>query len=90
MKMTIHEKIKQEKLVNKSDISKNAKLATLATSKIKSRVRQNSETWNPRFELFSWLILFGDDGFQNMFVYQPILNTLELKEDKGTDSILSL
>ena len=28
---------------------------------------------------------FSDYIFQNMFVYQPTLNTLELKEDKGTD-----
>ena len=32
--------------------------------------------------------IFGVDGFQNMFVYQPILNTLELKEDKGTEYAL--
>ena len=30
---------------------------------------------------------FGDDGFQNMFVYQPTLNTLELKEDKDVDVV---
>ena len=30
---------------------------------------------------------FGDDGFQNMFVYQPTLNTLEFKEDKGVDVV---
>ena len=26
---------------------------------------------------------------QNAFVYQPTLNTLELKKDKGTDQVLS-
>ena len=31
---------------------------------------------------------FGDDGFQNMFVYQPTLDTLKLKNDKGTDYVL--
>ena len=30
---------------------------------------------------------FGCDGFQNMFVYQPTFNMLELKEDKGTEYI---
>ena len=30
----------------------------------------------------------GDDGSQNMFVYQPTLDTLESKKDKGTDYIL--
>ena len=28
---------------------------------------------------------FGDDSFKNMFVYQPTLSTLVLKEDKGSD-----
>ena len=32
--------------------------------------------------------VFCVDGFQNMFVYQPILNALELKEDKGTEYVL--
>ena len=31
----------------------------------------------------------SDDGSQNMFVYQPTLDTLELKKDKGTDYVLS-
>ena len=32
---------------------------------------------------------FVDDGFQNMFVYQPTLDTLELTKRKGTDYVLS-
>ena len=31
----------------------------------------------------------SNDGSQNTFVYQPTLDTLELKKDKGTDYILS-
>ena len=31
--------------------------------------------------------VFGDDGFQNRLVYQETLNTLELREDKGTDYV---
>ena len=31
----------------------------------------------------------GNSGFQNMFVYQPALNVLELKKDKGNDCALS-
>ena len=32
----------------------------------------------------------GDDGFQNMFIYQPLFDTttLELKKYKGTDYVL--
>ena len=32
---------------------------------------------------------FGDDGSQNRFVYQLILDTLELNKDKSTDYVLS-
>ena len=32
---------------------------------------------------------FCDDGFQNIFVYQPTADTLELKKDKGTDYVLT-
>ena len=31
----------------------------------------------------------SNDGSQNTFVYQPTLDTLEFKKDKGTDYILS-
>ena len=31
----------------------------------------------------------SNDGSQNTFVYQPTLDTLELKKDKGTDYVLS-
>ena len=31
---------------------------------------------------------FGGDVFQNMFVYQPIFNTLESKKDKGTGYVI--
>ena len=30
----------------------------------------------------------GGDVFQNMFVYQPIFNTLESKKDKGTGYVV--
>ena len=30
----------------------------------------------------------SNDGSQNTFVYQPTLDTLELKKDKGTDSVI--
>ena len=34
-------------------------------------------------------VFFGNDSFQNMFVHQPTFNTLELKEDKGTEYVIS-
>ena len=27
---------------------------------------------------------FVDDGYQNIFIYQPTVHTIELKKDKGT------
>ena len=32
---------------------------------------------------------FGDYGFQNMFVYQPSLRTLQLKKDNEIDYVIS-
>ena len=34
-------------------------------------------------------VFTSNDGSQNTFVYQPTLDTLELKKDKGTDYVLS-
>ena len=31
----------------------------------------------------------GDDGFQNLFVYQLTFSTLVLKENKGTNYIIT-
>ena len=33
-------------------------------------------------------IFFGDDGSQNMFVYQPTFVTLELKVSKNTEYVI--
>ena len=37
---------------------------------------------------FHGKFLFGDDGFQNVLIYQPTFNTLELKKGKGTDYVI--
>ena len=41
------------------------------------------------FDLRYFLVknVFGDDGFQNRFVYQETLNKLQLREDNGTDYV---
>ena len=41
------------------------------------------------FSYFLGKDFFGDDGFQNMFVYQPIFNILKLKEDKDAEYVIS-
>ena len=35
------------------------------------------------------IYLISNNGSQNTIVYQPTLDTLELKKDKGTDYVLS-
>ena len=34
-------------------------------------------------------IFFGDDGSQSIFVYQPRIDTLDLKKGKGINYVLS-
>ena len=46
-----------------------------------------------KLEAFDWSYfnrknILGVDGFQNMFVCQPIFNMLELKKEKGTDYVI--
>ena len=42
------------------------------------------------YNFFLGIIYFAStDGSQNTFVYQPTLDTSELKKDKGTDYVLS-
>ena len=36
-----------------------------------------------------WNLFCSNNGCQNTFVYQPPLDTLELKKDEGTDYVLS-
>ena len=38
--------------------------------------------------IFMTITCNGDDGFQNMFVYQPTFNTLELIKDKRVLTML--
>ena len=59
----------------------NTKLATLAT-KAELKAEQDEIM---KLEAFDWSyfhgkFLFGDDGFQNVLIYQPTFNTLELKK----------
>ena len=40
------------------------------------------------YVIFLAIFFFYDDGFRNIFVYQPILNPLELKGDKSADYVI--
>ena len=86
-----------KQLVEKSGISDfiwnfhlNKKLSTLAT-KEESKDEQDKILKLQTHHL-SYILgnnLSGNDGFQNMFVSQPKIDTLKLKKDKGTDYVLS-
>ena len=93
---TLNVKIKQKGLVDKSAISGfinnadlNKKVATLA-AKAELNTEEDKVIKLKTYDLIQFLgkIFFGDDGFQNMFVYQPTFNMLELKIDKGTDYVI--
>ena len=79
---------KTKKLVDKSDISdlvKNfdlrTKLATLATkAELKADQDKILKLQTHGLSYFLDKNCFGDDGFRNTFVYQPTLDTLELKK----------
>ena len=90
-------KIKQKELVNKSDISNlvtnsefDTELRTLPT-KAKLKEEQDKIVKQQTHDVSHFLgkNFFGDDGSQNMFVYRPTLDTLELKKDNGTNYVVS-
>ena len=56
------------------------KLAKVGTNK------KNQNIWS---ELFSWWNIFGNEGLQNIFIYQGTFDTLELKEEKSAKYVIS-
>ena len=72
---------------------KNLKQAVVATksddnavSECSTNKREDRKNTNVWFKLFYWQIFFVYDGFLHLFVYQPTFNTIDLKEDKGTEN----
>ena len=65
------------------------KLATLAT-KLKLKIEQNKIVKTEALDsgYFYGKNFFGDGSVQNMFVYQPTVNMLELKKEKVTDYVI--
>ena len=52
-----------------------------------SSIKLNSLTTKDNF-FFGRIYFINNDGSQNMLIYQPTVDTLELKKDKGTDYVL--
>ena len=102
MSEILNTKIKENGLLEKSDISNvikisdlNAKLTTLAT-KAKLKAEHDKLLILQGFDLIYFgkdrKNFFGKDGFQNVFFYQVTLvnvNTLVLKEAKGTEYFIA-
>ena len=55
----------------------------------KFKKRLNSLTAKDYYFFLSRIDFTSNDEFQNKFVYQPILDSLELRKDKGTEYIVS-
>ena len=55
----------------------------------KFKKRLNSLTAKDYYFFLSRIDFTSNDQFQNKFVYQPILDSLELRKDKGTEYIVS-
>ena len=82
-------KIKEKKLVAQYDISNLVRNSDLNTkAKLKEQQDKIIKLQTHDFHHTLGKNVFGDDGFQNVFFYQPTVNTLELKEDKGTDYVV--
>ena len=55
----------------------------------KFKKRLNSLTAKDYYFFLSRIDFTSNDEFRNKFVYQPILDSLELRKDKGTEYIVS-
>ena len=78
--------------MNKTDFdskltSFNKRITWNKTKHFEAQKKRNSLITNAD-NLFLGRMYFTSDGSQNTFVYQPILDTFELKKDKGTDYVL--
>ena len=86
--------LKQADLADKADFhnkitSFNKRITSNKTKYLEVQKKLNSLITKD-YNFFLGRIYFTiNDGSQNTFVYQPILDTLELKKDKGTDYVLS-
>ena len=71
-------------------ISFNKKITSDKTKYLELQKKLNCLTTKNYNFLIGRIYFVSDDVSQNIFVYQPALDMLELKKDKGTDYVLSL
>ena len=91
-------RLTQAKLVSKTNfdnklISLNRKITSKKKKKkiFRSSKKKLNSLTTKDYNFFLGRIYFrsNDDGSQNAYVYQPTLDNLDLKKDKGTDYVLS-
>ena len=87
-------RLKQANLVNKTDFdnkltSFNKRITSNKTKHLEFQKKLNSLITKDYNFFFGRTCFTSNDGSQNTFVYQPTLDTLELKKDKGNDYVLS-
>ena len=70
-------------------ISFNRKITSNKAKYLEVLKKLNSLTTKDYKFFLGTVYLASNDGSQNTFVYQPIIDTLEIKKDKGTDYVLS-
>ena len=87
-------RLKQVNLVTKTNSDKkltsvNRKITSNKTKYLEVQNKLNSLITNDYNFFLGRMYFISNDGSQNMFVYQPTLDKLELKKNKGTDYVLS-
>ena len=80
-------RLKQADLVNKSDFNK--RITSNKTKHLEVQKKLNCPITKDYKFLLGIIYFTSNDGSQNTFVYQPTLDALELKQDKGFDYVLS-
>ena len=70
-------------------ISFNRKITSNKTKHLEVQKKLNSLTTKDYNFFLGRMYFASNDWSQNTFVYQPTLDTLEIKKDKGTDYVLS-
>ena len=87
-------RLKQANVLTKTDFDKkltifNRKITSNKTKYLEVQKKLNSLITNDYNFVLGRMYFASNDGSQNTFVYQPTLDTLELKKDKGTDYVLT-
>ena len=86
-------RLSQTNLVSKTDfdnrlISFNRKIISNKTKYLEVQKKLNSLITKEYNFILGRIYFKSNDGSQNTFIYQPTLDTLELKKDKDTDHVL--